>query len=102
MSDGKKYNGLINFLNASRSELITDVDNLTALLKKADTKADDEGSSLASGAVYLLQSVTKVLYILQLTRKGRDILHFITLVPNFFNNVFLYVSLTTLGTFIEF
>ena len=35
-------------------------------------------------------------------RERGDIELFITLVPNVFDNVFLFVGLTTLGTFIEF
>ena len=34
--------------------------------------------------------------------EGGNIGLFITLVPKVYNNVFLFVSLTTLGTFIEF
>ena len=35
-------------------------------------------------------------------REGRDVGLFITLVPQIYNNVFLFVCLTTLGTFLEF
>ena len=37
-----------------------------------------------------------------IVREGGDIGLFITQVPKVFNNIFLFVDLTTMGTFIEF
>jgi hypothetical protein len=51
-SVGKKYESIIQFLSTNRTELITDVSNLTGLLKKAELGQD--------GAQTLLQSTTKV------------------------------------------